>query len=121
MILDKFKLDGRVALVTGASSGIGQAIAIRLAEAGAQVACHARRAGGAEETISRISAEGGAAFEVTGDMADPAVAMKIVEQTASSRGGIDILVNNAGMIRRAPAAEYSEDDWSTVIDVNLSS
>ena len=121
MILDKFKLDGKVALVTGASSGIGQAIAIALAEAGADVACHARSAGKADKTCEEISALGRRTATVIGDMADKETPSSVVEETVSKLGRIDILINNAGTIRRSPAVDYSEDDWSTVIEVNLSS
>lgn len=121
MILDKFKLDGKVALVTGASSGLGQAIAVALAEAGADVACHARSAGKADETTKAIEHLGRRTETVTGDMADKETPASLVEQTLQHFGRIDILINNAGMIRRAPAVDYSEDDWSTVVEVNLSS
>lgn len=121
MILDKFKLDGKVALVTGASSGLGQAIAIGLAEAGAHVACHARSVDKAQDTIASIEKLGRRAEAVEGDMAETAAPASIVEQTLEKFGQIDILINNAGMIRRAPAVDFSEDDWSTVIQVNLSS
>jgi 2-deoxy-D-gluconate 3-dehydrogenase len=121
MILDKFKLDGKVALVTGASSGLGQAIAIGLAEAGADVACHARSNGKADETCGAIDNLGRGAMPVVGDMADKEAPARLVEQTIQQFGRIDILINNAGMIRRSPATEFSEEDWSTVIEVNLSS
>ena len=121
MILDKFKLDGKVALVTGASSGLGQAIAIGLAEAGADVACHARSADKAKDTIVSIQKLGRRGEAVEGDMAVTATPVCLVEQTLEKFGRIDILINNAGMIRRAPAVDFSEDDWSTVIQVNLSS
>src|SRR5256885_1252323 len=112
MILDKFRLDGKVALVTGSSSGIGQAIAIALAEAGADVACHSRAQGGAAQTIAAIQNADGSAFEVSGDMADATVPSRIVHGMVESRGHIDILINNAGTIRRAPAADFSEEDWA---------
>lgn len=121
MILDKFKLDGKVALVTGSSSGLGQAVAIALAEAGADVACHGRGSGAASETIDSITKTGRKGFEVTGDMADKSVPGRIVDETVAEFGRIDILINNAGMIRRAPAVDFSEEDWATVIEVNLSS
>ncbi|HVF30834.1 MAG TPA: 2-dehydro-3-deoxy-D-gluconate 5-dehydrogenase KduD [Pyrinomonadaceae bacterium] len=121
MILDKFKLDGKVALVTGASSGLGQAIAIALAEAGAEVACHARIAGKADETCAAISAAGRRAATVVGDMADKVAPAGLVDQTLDAFGRIDIVINNAGTIRRSPAVDYSDEDWSTVIEVNLSS
>jgi len=121
VILDKFKLNGKVALVTGASSGLGQAVAIALAEAGADVACHARSEGKANETIEAITNLGGRAVTVAGDMADRTTPSRIVAETIENFDRIDILINNAGMIRRSPAVDYSEDDWSTVLDVNLSS
>lgn len=121
MILDKFKLDSRVALVTGSATGIGRAIASALAEAGADVACHCRKAGDAAATVSEIEKLGRRAVEVTGDMADKAVPKKVVDEVVDSFGRIDILINNAGTIRRSPAVDFSEDNWQTVIDVNLSS
>lgn len=121
MILDKFSLNGKVALVSGASSGLGQSIAIALAEAGADVACHARVVDKAQETITRIKTLGRRAVEVAGDMADRQTPQQITEKTLHQFGRIDILINNAGMIRRSPAVDHSEDDWSTVIEVNLSS
>ena len=120
-ILDRFKLNGKTALVTGASSGLGQAMAVALAEAGADVAAHCRRAGEAGETCAAVEALGRQSFEVSGDMADRAAPQKIVEAVVEKFGRIDILINNAGMIRRAPAVDFSEEDWSTVLEVNLSS
>ena len=107
MILDQFKLYGRVALVTGASTGLGAAIAVALAAAGAQVCRH----GNTHSTPDGI----------TGDLSKPETAKALVEQTLERFGRLDILINNAGTIRRAPAVDYSEDDWTTVIEVNLSS
>jgi len=121
MILESFSLAGKTALVTGASSGIGQAIAIALAEAGADVACHARTAGNADETISAIEKAGCRAIPVLGDLADKATPQKIAGQALAEFGRVDILINNAGMIRRSPAVDFSEEDWQAVIDVNLTS
>jgi len=121
MILDKFKLDGKVALVTGASSGLGASMAIALAEAGADVVAHCRLAGEADETCRKISESGRKAFEVAGDMAEKDVPPKLVEKVVDEFGRIDILINNAGMIRRSPAVDFSEEDWTTVLEVNLSS
>lgn len=121
MILDNFKLDGKIALVTGASSGLGQAIAIALAEAGADVAAHCHTAGKADETCGEIQKLGRRSIPVTGDMADKSAPSRMMEEVISEFGRIDILINNAGTIRRTPAVDYSEEDWSAVIEVNLSS
>ncbi len=121
MILDKFKLDGKTALVTGASVGLGQAMALALAEAGANVAAHCHFDGEADETVTRIEKLGRKSKSFAGDMADKEVPKKLVEEVVGDFGKIDILINNAGMIRRAPAVDFSEEDWSTVLEVNLSS
>jgi 2-dehydro-3-deoxy-D-gluconate 5-dehydrogenase len=121
VILDKFKLDGKVALVTGASSGLGRAIAIALAEAGANVACHGRTAGQTDATVKEITESGRNGFVVTGDLADETVSASLVDKVISDHGRLDILINNAGTIRRSPAVDYSQEDWNTVIEVNLSS
>ena len=121
MILDKFKLDGKVALVTGASSGLGQAIAIALAEAGADIACHARSEGKADETCKAITDLGRRAVTVAGDLVERETPARIIATTIEHFGRVDILINNAGMIRRSPAIDYSEEDWSAVVEVNLSS
>lgn len=121
MTLNKFDLDGKVALVTGASSGLGQAIAIALAAAGADVACHARSTKKADETIKTITSMGKRVVAVAGELAEKETPQRITDETIGHFGRIDILINNAGTIRRAPATEYSEDDWSAVIEVNLSS
>lgn len=121
MILDKFRLDGRVALVTGTSGGIGQAVAVALAQAGADIACHCRTARDASQTIRAIEGCGRKGIELLGDMADKATAKRLVVETVEELGRIDILINNAGMIRRSPAIDYSEADWEEVVNVNLSS
>ena len=121
MILDKFKLDSKVALVTGASGGLGAAMAIGLAEAGADVVAHCHFAGGANETCQKISGSGRKTISVAGDMADKDVPKMLIEKVLDEFGRIDILINNAGMIRRTPAVDFSEEDWATVLEVNLSS
>ena len=120
VILEKFNLHDRVALVTGASTGLGAAIAVALAEAGAQVACHGNTRS-PDATCEQIKNAGGAAQAISGDLSRAETARKLVEQTLERFGHLDILVNNAGTIRRAPAVEYSEEDWTAVLEVNLSS
>ncbi|HKV33017.1 MAG TPA: 2-dehydro-3-deoxy-D-gluconate 5-dehydrogenase KduD [Pyrinomonadaceae bacterium] len=119
-ILNTFKLHEHVALVTGASTGLGAAIAIALAEAGAQVACHGNSRS-PEATCGQIETAGGVAFPITGDLSKAERAKLIIDQALERFGRLDILINNAGTIRRAPAVEYSEEDWTTVLEVNLSS
>ena len=119
-VLDTFRLDGRVALVTGAGTGLGAAMAVALAEAGADVACHERDTTPAD-TLARISALGRRTAPVFGDLADPTAPARIVEAAEAALGALDILVNNAGMIHRAPAVEHADADWDRVIAVNLSS
>jgi len=120
MILDKFRLDDKVALVTGASAGLGAAIAVALAEAGAQVACHGNTRS-PDATCEAIENVGGVAHPITGDLSRRETAGALIEQTLARFGSLDILINNAGTIRRAPAVDYSDEDWTTVIEVNLSS
>jgi 2-deoxy-D-gluconate 3-dehydrogenase len=107
-------------LVTGSSRGLGAAIAVALAQAGANVAVHGSSAA-PESTQNKIEAAGANAVALVGDVGLPEVCARLVEETVGHFGTIDILVNNAGIIRRAPAAEYSEEDWLAVIDVNLTS
>jgi 2-dehydro-3-deoxy-D-gluconate 5-dehydrogenase len=116
-VAELFSLAGRVAVVTGASSGIGQAIAIALATAGADIAIVGRSA--SEETGGRVKAAGHRFFQVTADLGSSAMCNEIVQEVYAGLGGFDILVNNAGTIRRRDALEFSEDDWDAVMDVNL--
>ncbi len=120
MMLDAFRLYGKVSLVTGASAGLGAAIAVALAEAGADVACHGNTRP-PDATCEAIARLGRRTAAVKGDLVDREVSRTLVEMTERELGPIDILVNNAGTIRRAPAVNYSEDDWDAVIEVNLSS
>jgi len=117
---DSFRLDGSVALVTGASTGLGQAIAIALAEAGANVACHGNTHA-PDATCQAVTKIGRQALALTGDLSVRETPRQLIEKTIAHFGQLDILVNNAGIIRRAPATAYSEEDWATVIEVNLSS
>src|SRR5262245_11813179 len=100
-----FRLDGCVALVTGGSKGLGAAMAIALAEAGADVAVHGNTRSPAE-TCGRIEAIGRRAAALTGDLSDRTVSARLVDDAVAALGRIDILVNNAGLIRRAPAVDY---------------
>ena len=115
-----FRLDGKVALVTGATAGMGRAIAIALAGAGADVVVH-ERAVPPDDTAAAIAACGRRSATVVGDLGDPKAPAAIVRDAEAALGPIDILVNNAGTIRRAPAAEHSDEDWDLVIAVDLSS
>jgi 2-deoxy-D-gluconate 3-dehydrogenase len=116
-ILDSFRLDGKVALVTGSASGLGAAIAIALAQAGATVACHGNRRA-ATETAASI---GGGAAAFRADLSSTSGAEDLFGQVKAKFGRVDVLVNNAGTILRAAAEDYSLEDWQTVIQVNLTS
>jgi 2-dehydro-3-deoxy-D-gluconate 5-dehydrogenase len=116
-----FALDGKRALVTGASRGLGQAMAIALAEAGADVVCGTTKPGGTRETIAAIEASGRRAWEAVADLGEHAALERMAHEVDALRAPIDILVNNAGTIRRKPAAEHSLEDWQLVIRTNLDS
>lgn len=110
--MSPFSLEGRRALVTGANTGIGQAIALALAGQGARVTCAGRRP--SDETVAAITAAGGAAESCVLDLSDPMAAGAVFRAA-----GYSILVNNAGIIRRADSLDLSEADWDAVMDVNL--
>ncbi|MBN1440438.1 MAG: 2-dehydro-3-deoxy-D-gluconate 5-dehydrogenase KduD [Anaerolineales bacterium] len=119
MILDSFRLDGKVALVTGARQGLGRAIALGLAEAGADIAALGR--GDMAETCQAVGALERRCLPIVCDLKDASRTdlAKLVERTVAELGRLDILVNNAGIIRRAPAADFSEADWDDVLQINL--
>ncbi|MDX5435270.1 MAG: 2-dehydro-3-deoxy-D-gluconate 5-dehydrogenase KduD [Halomonas sp.] len=114
--MSRFSLDGRIAMVTGCNKGLGQAIAVALAEAGADIVGVNRRP--AEETAERIASLGRRYENLEAQLGRDRES-DIVAQALERMGRLDILVNNAGTIRRAPALEFSEADWDEVIDVNL--
>lgn len=119
MILDSFKLDGKVALVTGAGQGLGQGMALALAEAGADIVGLDR--GPCAETCEAVRALGCRFQQVVCDLRSASVAdlNEVVAKIKAEMGGLDILVNNAGIIRRAPALEFSEADWDDVLQIDL--
>jgi len=118
-ILEMFALEGKVAVVTGASSGLGVAFAVGLAEAGADVAIGARRLERLEATRDRVEAAGGRAVAVQTDVADPESCRNLVEATMLEFGRVDILVNNAGLGTAYPASREAPEQFRQVIDINL--
>lgn len=117
MIFDKFRLDEQVAAVTGGTKGIGKAIAIALAEAGADIAAVSRSPDpGIKKDILAI---GRRYIHHAADLTDRNQTKEVVPAILEKMGDVDILVNNAGIIRRSPAAEYSENDWDAILEIDL--
>jgi 2-deoxy-D-gluconate 3-dehydrogenase len=118
MTLEAFQLNGKNALVTGSHKGLGAAIALALASAGANVMCHGRspNPGPAHD---EIRATGRKTAYISGDLADPKTCVVLIDTTIAEFGSLHILVNNAGTIRRAPAVEYPMESWDEIINVNL--
>jgi 2-dehydro-3-deoxy-D-gluconate 5-dehydrogenase len=114
-----FDLTDKTAIVTGASSGIGQGIAVALARAGARIAGVARSS--MAETARRVTAAGGTFQSIAADLSTTEPVQRIVEETVAHAGGVDILVNNSGIIRRGDPLTFSERDWDDVMNVNLKS
>jgi NAD(P)-dependent dehydrogenase (short-subunit alcohol dehydrogenase family) len=119
-VLDRFRLDGKVAVVTGASSGLGVAFAAALAEAGADIVLAARRADRLEQTRSSVEERGQRALVVTADVARPEDAQGVIDAAMSEWGRVDVLVNNAGKGTAVPATRETPDQFREVIDINLS-
>ena len=112
-----FDLSGKTAIVTGANTGIGQGIAVALAQAGADIAVVARS--DVSETVGMIEAAGRRALTIEADLSSIEPCQRIVEETVAGLGRVDILVNNAGIIRREDALDFSEEDWDAVVDTNM--
>lgn len=118
-MINPFDLSGKVAIVTGANTGIGQGIALALAQAGADIAAVGRSS--ADDTVTRIRDMGRKAEWIAADLSSIEPVEKVVDKTLSRMGGLDILVNNAGIIRRADALDVAEEDWDAVMNTNLKS
>ena len=118
-VLERFRLDGRVALITGASHGIGEGLALALAGAGADVALAARSVDDLQRVAGAVRQLGRRALVVPTDVSDLAQVAAMVERTAEALGEPDILLNVAGVNRRKPILEVTLDDWNFVLDVNL--
>jgi NAD(P)-dependent dehydrogenase (short-subunit alcohol dehydrogenase family) len=118
-VLDSFSLAGRTALVTGATRGLGRAFARAIAEAGADVIIHGRDPAAAEEVRSEIESLGRAAHVVLGDLTSRDSVNAVVQEAMTRAGNVDILVNNAGACVHRPALDVTDDEWSHVIDTNL--
>jgi NAD(P)-dependent dehydrogenase (short-subunit alcohol dehydrogenase family) len=118
-VLDAFRLDGRVAIVTGSSSGLGVAFARALAEAGADVALGARRVDRLQDTKQLVESAGRRAITVATDVAQPEDCQRLVEETVERLGRVDILVNNAGIGTAVPATRETPEQFREVIDINL--
>lgn len=114
-----FDLTGKVAIVTGGNKGLGQGIAIALAEAGADIAVVSTRS--ETETVDKVKSLGRKAIHIAADLTSTEPVARILETTLKELGGLDILVNNAGMIRRNDSVDFTEADWDAVIDLNLKS
>ena len=114
-----FSLTGKVAIVTGANTGIGQAIALSLAEAGADIAAVGRTA--PTETSEKVKAIGRGFVSIAADLSSIEPVGRVISEAVETFGRADILVNNAGIIRRADAIDFTEEDWDAVIDTNLKS
>jgi len=117
MILDKFRLDGKIAVVTGATKGIGKAMSLALAEAGADIAAVSRRPD--PDIEKRVLALGRRYLHHSADLMNREDSRKVIPAIVEKMNDVDILVNNAGIIRRSPAIEHSEADWDATLEIDL--
>jgi 2-dehydro-3-deoxy-D-gluconate 5-dehydrogenase len=118
VILDRFQLNGKNALVTGSSKGLGAAIALAIAEAGANVAIHGRTSD-PNDICGQVREKGRKSVFIRGDLSDANACSQLIDKAVEAFGSLDILVNNAGVIRRSPAGEFPQAEWDEVIAVNL--
>jgi NAD(P)-dependent dehydrogenase (short-subunit alcohol dehydrogenase family) len=114
-----FDLTGKTAVVTGGTSGIGLAIALGLAESGANVVATSRRQEQVDEAAEKIEALGVKTLRVTSDVSDRASLQAVADETVKAFGKVDILVNSAGKIKRAPTVDFPEDEWNSIMDTNV--
>lgn len=117
MGLEAFSLQGKVAVVTGANTGLGQGIAVALAEAGADIVAVGRSS--TEETEGLVKAIGRRFASIKADLSDPGVSQGVIDQAIAALGAVDILVNNAGIIRRNDSIDFTEADWDAVMNTNF--
>ncbi|WP_043933652.1 SDR family NAD(P)-dependent oxidoreductase [Bacillus sp. EB01] len=121
MFLPSFRLDGKRAIVTGAGRGIGRALSLALAEAGADVAILSRTASDLGETSELIHKQGRRALIIPGDVTKREFAVQAIRTVKEEWGGVDILINNAGMNIRSKALDVTDDEWETIMNTNLKS
>ena len=114
-----FNLEGKIAVVTGGTSGIGQALSLGLAEAGADVVATARRPQQVDDTAAEIEALGRQTLRLTSDVCDRASLEKLLAETLEKFGKVDILINCAGRIKRTPTLTMPEEEWTDILDINL--
>lgn len=118
-MLNAFNLEGKIALITGCNTGLGQGMALGLAQAGCDI-IGVNRAGPGD-TAEQVAAHGRRFWSIQADLTQPAVVPQVVEQAIRLAGRLDILINNAGIIRRADALTFSEQDWDAVMNINSKS
>ncbi|WP_076418154.1 SDR family oxidoreductase [Colwellia sp. UCD-KL20] len=116
-----FSLQGKTALVTGASRGLGQALAVGLAKAGATVICASSKLGGTDKTLELIKEANGTAFDLAADLSSEEQVEKLAKDALAITGQVDVLINNGGTISRFPATDYPMNEFKKVIDVNVNS